>query len=179
MSGSPRCRANDGPSVDVVGYDESWPHAFETARARLAEILGSACLRIHHVGSTSVPGLAAKPIIDILIETPDLSLIDEASPLLERMGYQARGEYGIPGRRYFSRPAGPGPKVHTHVFEAGTPRAMSHLRFRDFLRTHAAEAAAYGALKRRLAQRHRKDRDAYQAGKADFIEELVRQSKCG
>lgn len=89
---------NDRKQVRVVPYDEAWREAFRTEHDALTAALGPTCLAIRHVGSTSVPGLSAKPVIDILIETPGLALIDRAIPLLQHRGYEARGEYGIPGR---------------------------------------------------------------------------------
>lgn len=161
-------------SVRVTEYDSTWPRRFEKEHDELVRLLGSACSAIHHVGSSSVPALAAKPVIDILIETADLSLVDERTAAMERRGYIARGEYGIPGRRYFSRPAGDTtPKVHLHVFEEGHERAVLLLRFRDHLRAHPVEAQLYGALKTKLAERHPDDRDAYQEAKAPFIEALL------
>lgn len=159
--------------VVVVAYDERWPETFRLEADRLYAAFGPAASAIHHVGSTSVPGLCAKPVIDILVESPDLEMIDRATPRLEALRYTAKGEYGIPGRRYFSRPAaGSEPKVHVHAFRRDSPRVARHLRFRGYLRTHAAAAGEYGALKRRLAADHPNDAGAYQDGKADLIGRL-------
>jgi GrpB-like predicted nucleotidyltransferase (UPF0157 family) len=156
--------------VRVVPYDPSWPHDFVRERESLEVVLDGAAKAFHHVGSTSVPGLASKPVIDILGEARDLALIDAGVDRLEALGYEARGEYGIDGRRYFSRAAGEGPKVHLHFFAEGHPRTARHLLFRDYLREHPVVASEYGELKRRLASRHPRDRDAYQEAKAAFIE---------
>ncbi len=134
--------------VQVAAYDEQWPGVFLMERDDLATALGPASTAIHHVGSTSVPGLWSKPVIDILVESPDLDLIDAATPSLQQRGYEARGEYGVSGRRYFSRPVGPGLKVHVHAFECGNERIARHLRLRDYLRTHPSDASRYGELKR-------------------------------
>lgn len=164
-----------GP-VRVVPYDRDWPDRFAEERAHLTDLLGRASSAIHHVGSTSVPGLAAKPVIDILIETPDLSSIDDRTRDLTGRGYIAKGEHGISGRRYFSRPADETtPKVHLHVFEEGRDEALLHLRLRDHLRAHPAEARRYGAFKMKLAERYGEDRAAYQAAKAPFIEGLLQR----
>ena len=161
--------ARPSKPVEVVDWDERWARAYEAEREALAEALGPAALAIHHIGSTSVPGLAAKPVVDVLVEASGLAAVDAAAPRVEALGYEARGEYGMPGRRYFSRPAGNGPAAHVHAFRSGDPRVERHLRFRDYLRAHPAEAARYAALKRELAAAHARDRDGYQAGKADFI----------
>jgi GrpB-like predicted nucleotidyltransferase (UPF0157 family) len=158
--------------VEVVAYDPAWPAEFDGVGEELSSAMGRAASAIHHIGSTSVPELAAKPVIDILVESPSLSMIDLASPSLERLGYDARGEYGIPGRRYFSRPSGSSLKVHLHCFESGSSHILRHVRFRDYLRAHPAEAASYGQLKLRLAQEYAGDRDTYQRAKAAFVEEL-------
>jgi GrpB-like predicted nucleotidyltransferase (UPF0157 family)/8-oxo-dGTP pyrophosphatase MutT (NUDIX family) len=158
--------------VIVVRYDSDWPHVFIQERDRLAEVLGPAASVIHHIGSTSVPDLCAKPVIDMLAESPDLALIDSLTPRMENLGYTAKGEYGIPGRRYFSRSDVTGPKVHLHIFRSGDPQIGRHLRFRDYLRAHPVAAEKYGALKQTLATRHGDDADAYQAGKASFIAQI-------
>ena len=159
-------------SVRVLPYNPSWPAAFVAVRQALATLLGPAARTIHHVGSTAVPGLVAKPVLDVLVETPSLGLIDEATPDLVERGYEARGEYGIEGRRYFSRAAAPGLKLHLHAFESGHERIAKHLRFRDYLLAHPEEAARYARLKQELAIRYANDRDAYQEGKAAFIAEV-------
>jgi GrpB-like predicted nucleotidyltransferase (UPF0157 family) len=159
-------------NVRVVPYDPAWPHEFARERESLEVVLHGAAKAFHHVGSTSVADLASKPVIDILGEAWDLALIDAGVDRLEALGYEARGAYGIDGRRYFARAAGEGPKVHLHVFAEGHPRIAAHLLFRDYLREHPVIAAEYGGLKRRLARRHPRDRDAYQEAKAAFIETI-------
>ncbi len=159
--------------VQVVTYDRHWPDAFSVEAARLRAVFEAEPVSIHHIGSTSVPGLCAKPVIDILVEVTDLGVIDGVTPELERRGYLARGEYGIPGRRYFSRPATSTEwKVHIHAFLQGSPHVARHLRFRDRLRGDAALAARYCALKQRLAAEGGRDANAYQAGKEHFIRSI-------
>jgi GrpB-like predicted nucleotidyltransferase (UPF0157 family) len=162
--------------VRVDPYDERWPRMFEDVRDELAAGLGPAARAIHHIGSTSVPGLDAKPVIDVLVEAAALEEIDALSAAIEALGYEARGEYGIPGRRYFSRPPGEGLKVHVHAYRTGDDRLARHLGFRDALRRTPATVHAYGALKRRLARRHANDAAAYQAGKAAFITRVQEQA---
>jgi GrpB-like predicted nucleotidyltransferase (UPF0157 family) len=172
---SQRCGigAEPVPTVRVVPYDARWPNVFRLQSQRLLECFEHGLASIHHIGSTSVPGLCAKPVIDVLIETDDLATFDRATDCLEERGYGARGEYGVPGRRYFSRPATATElKVHVHGFSRGSRHAADHLRFRDHLRAHPAVAARYCDLKRRLAAEHRGDASAYQAGKTEFIERV-------
>ena len=155
--------------VHVVPYDELWPEAFGREEGRLATLLGPAAMAIHHIGSTSVRGLWAKPVLDVLVETADLAMIDQLEPSFISAGYVPKGEYGIPGRRYFSRPQGTELKTHVHAFQEGDLSVTRHLLFRDFLRLHPAVAEEYSALKRQLAHECGGDADAYQAGKSSFI----------
>jgi GrpB-like predicted nucleotidyltransferase (UPF0157 family) len=160
-------RATKG--VRVVPYDHRWPQLFAGERDQLAGVLGSGATAIHHIGSTSVPGLCAKPVIDVLVETPDLGTIDRLTPRVEALGYVAKGEYGIPRRRYFSRPEGKRLKTHVHTYVSGDPQIGRHLRFRDYLRAHPDAAKGYCIVKQSLALKHKDDAEAYQSGKADFI----------
>jgi len=158
--------------VIVLPYEPAWRDAFKREAVRLTNALDEVIISIHHIGSTSVPGLAAKPTIDIILLVPDLDRLDERACAMEALGYEAKGEYGIPGRRYFRKqtPAG----VHTHhvhAFLAGSSGAVRHLAFRDYLIAHPAIARQYGDLKLRLAQEHPTDIDAYMDGKAPFIKE--------
>lgn len=160
--------------VSVVPYDDRWPTTFRQEADRLLHLLHPEGVSIHHIGSTSVAGLCAKPVIDMLIEASDLATVDRATPAFERRGYVAKREYGIPGRRYFSRPATASElKVHAHAFRRGSQHVARHLVFRDYLRAHPVAAANYCTLEQRLAAEYPEDGDAYQAGKADFIERVV------
>ena len=150
-------------AVRVAPYDDAWPAAFAAEAARIAPHLPGA--RLHHFGSTAVPGLAAKPTIDILAETPDPSEV-AAPPGYEPMTAPTPGRLGF---RRVER----GRRTHRlHVLIAGDPEVRRHLAFCDFLRSHAEEAKAYGALKRRLAALHPHDRSAYMDGKDAFVKAL-------
>lgn len=160
-----------GKPVRVVPYDGAWPVCFEAEAARLREVLD--CARaVHHMGSTSVPGLSAKPVVDILVEVSTLDDLDAAVPRMTELGYESRGEYGIPDRRYFVRRPAADLHVHVHCYPSGHAQVERHLLFRDFLRADTAAAAEYGEVKQTLAIRHSDDREAYQAGKAGFIGEM-------
>lgn len=160
-----------------MDYHVSWPRIFEVERVRLGRLFGDAAVGIHHVGSTSVPGLASKPIIDVLVEAPRLELVDARSPLLEADGLEARGEHGIPGRRYFVGRTASGEGLHVHVFAEASPEAQAHLLFRDYLRVHPEEASRYEKLKWKLARNRSLDRVGYQKGKADFIKDRCAKAK--
>jgi GrpB-like predicted nucleotidyltransferase (UPF0157 family) len=156
--------------VELAAHDPGWGGEFE----RVAEVLRPAFgpgARVHHIGSTSIEAVGvAKPVIDVLVEVGDLADAERAAGPLEAGGFEARGEYGIPGRRYFVRAAeGERPRVHVHAYRAGDPQVARHLAFRDYLRAHPHEARAYGELKRALAAAHPGDAARYQDGKTEFI----------
>ncbi len=157
----------------IVAYDPTWPEQYEAERARVEAALGDLVLAIHHIGSTAVPGLPAKPTIDILVELRTLDLPEDRVATMERFGFEYRGEYGIPGRRYFSD----GHSRHVHAFLADNPEVQRHLLFRDYLRAHPADAARYAALKRDLAERYKDDHAGYTEAKAPFIEAVIERAK--
>lgn len=133
----------------VVPHDAVWAAQFEDEATAIRSALGGSALAIHHIGSTSIPDILAKPIIDILVEVPSLAELDRVAPAMAHHGYEALGAFGIRGRRYFRKDdAGGGRTHHVHAFRAGTPHVVRHLAFRDFLRAHpdvALEGAAGGA----------------------------------
>lgn len=166
----------------VAPYDESWPHRFERVAEELRELLGEAAVEIHHFGSTAVDTILwSKPVIDVLVEVRDLTDLDgPVSERLTKSGFESRGEYGITGRRYFVRAAGTNRlKTHVHCYEHGDAQIDRHLSFRDYLRRHQPEAAAYSDLKSQLASAHGQDKAAYQAGKAEFIARVEKTAEKG
>lgn len=154
--------------IDIVPYDHRWPALFEAERAALCEALGDVAGTIHHIGSTSVPGLAAKPVIDILLEVDALDALDRKAPAFEALGYEVMGEFGIPGRRYF-RKGGSNRTHHIHAFRRGDANVLRHLAFRDYLAHFPEVRREYGALKARLASQFPADIGGYGDGKAPFI----------
>jgi GrpB-like predicted nucleotidyltransferase (UPF0157 family) len=155
-------------TLEVVPYDPQWPARFEQEADRIRGALGSNLRVIEHVGSSSVPGLAAKAIVDIALSVEDFDALDFGA--LERLGYRYVPEHEdeLPDRRHFSK-AG----FHLHAYELEHEEFMDYLRFRDYLRTHPEDAHAYGELKLRLAEEHADDRVAYQEAKAPFVTRLV------
>jgi len=165
------------PLIEVVAYDPRWPEAFTWAREELAAAWGPNVVVIHHIGSTSIAGLYAKPVIDILAVVGDLLALDQQSGRMEQLGYQVMGEFGILGRRYFRRDDAEGKRTHqVHAFANDSPHVKRHLAFRDFLRAHTAVAHEYAALKRALAATHPHDMEAYMDGKDRFIKEVERRA---
>lgn len=158
--------------VDVVPYGPQWPRLFREAEAPLRQAFSGNLLALHHIGSTAIPGMPAKPVIDMLAVVKEIEDVDEAAPALEKMGYSARGENSIPGRRYFTREEGGRRTHHLHVYREGHPAVVRHLAFRDYLIEHPDEAKRYGELKVKLAGRHRDERRRYAEGKEALIAEL-------
>ena len=157
--------------VEVVDYDPRWPKLFERMRKRLAKELGAAAVRIDHVGSTAVPGLAAKPVIDIQVSVPDVEDEGAYVAAIERCGQALR--YREKGHRYFRPPPGRKRTYQVHVCSAGSQWERDHLLFRDFLRAHADEARRYEAMKYDVAGHHRGDRIGYNDAKGPLIQELT------
>jgi GrpB-like predicted nucleotidyltransferase (UPF0157 family) len=160
-----------GDPVEILAYDPDWPARFEAMRARLAVALGPTALRIDHVGSTAVPGLAAKPVIDIQISVPDVESEAAYKAPIESQGFALR--WVEPGHRYFRPPPGSPREYQVHVCTVGSEWERVHLLFRDYLRAHDEIAAEYEALKRDLAARHTLERVTYNDAKAPFIDSTV------
>jgi GrpB-like predicted nucleotidyltransferase (UPF0157 family) len=161
--------------IDVVDYNPQWPAQFAVWRDRLAAALGPTAKRIEHVGSTSVPGLPAKPVIDIQVTVADMT--DEAAyaPAIDALGVALRSR--DTEHRYF-RPAGDLPRdVQIHVCDAGSDWARAHLLLRDYLRTHAEAAHAYARMKHHAAARYPNDRIAYNEAKTNFILDQLEQAE--
>jgi GrpB-like predicted nucleotidyltransferase (UPF0157 family) len=170
--------------VVVVDYDPAWPAAFARlrdrlagVRDRLAGVLGDLATAIEHVGSTSVPGLAAKPVVDIDVVVPAAADVPEAIRRLAVLGYRHQGDLGIPGREAFRGPPGDTlPPHHLYVCPAAGDELRRHLAFRNYLRTHPGAAARYAMVKREGARLYPADRDAYQEHKAAVVRELLERA---
>jgi GrpB-like predicted nucleotidyltransferase (UPF0157 family) len=154
--------------VRVVPYCSDWTLSFEQEAALISKVFGDELAKIHHIGSTSVPGLQAKAIIDMLPVVRQVERVELFNEGMEALGYEALGEFGIPGRRYF-RKGGDDRTHQAHVFQIGDPGVERHLAFRDYLRAHPAVAAEYGALKAALARRFPEDINGYVDGKDAFV----------
>ncbi len=143
----------------------------------LRHTLGATLIEVEHIGSTSVPGLASKPIIDILAVVRRLSELDAHHDALVALGYEPMGEFGIAGRRFFAKGGDVHRTHHMHAYEPGHAEIAAHLDFRDYLRAHPEQARRYAALKAQLAERHRHDIDAYIAGKGPLVRELLDRAR--
>jgi GrpB-like predicted nucleotidyltransferase (UPF0157 family) len=138
----------------------------------VALALGDEVVAIHHMGSTAVPGLAAKPIIDLLVAVHDIARLDALDEGMLARGYQPRGENGIPGRRYYVKGSEDVHTHHVHAFRHDDPQVARHLTLVAYLRAHPQEVMAYGRLKQSLARRYPRDIDAYVLGKDAYIKAL-------
>ncbi|MBU2511068.1 GrpB family protein [bacterium] len=154
--------------IEVVEYDPSWPKHFESEKTLLLNTLGSIAIEVYHVGSTAVPGLAAKLTIDILVEVRDLAALDDLNGEMEKIGYKVKGEFGIPGRRYFQK-GGDDRSHQVHAFTDRDDNVFRHIAFRDYLRSNQAVALEYAALKKRVARQCNNDIDKYCCGKDAFV----------
>jgi GrpB-like predicted nucleotidyltransferase (UPF0157 family) len=163
--------------VEVLPYYPDWKRQFIRKAANIQQALREQVVRIHHIGSTAIPGISAKPTLDLLPEVLAIEAVDACNPIMEELGYQARGEYGIPGRRYFVKLEGESHLVHVHIFQVGDPQIQRHLDFRDYLIAHPEAARQYSELKESLAQRYPVDIDNYVAGKDAFIQEIDCKAK--
>jgi GrpB-like predicted nucleotidyltransferase (UPF0157 family) len=157
--------------VEILEYDGSWPALFEAECAVLRGVLGDVAVAIHHIGSTAVPGLAAKPVIDILVEVGNLDLLDALNDRMLSIGYEAKGEYGIPGRRYFPK-GGDCRTHHLHAFASGDFGLHRHLAVRDYLCCHADVAVEYAQVKRAAAAKCGNDLEKYCDAKDAYVKRL-------
>ncbi len=160
--------------VRLVDYDERWPTLFAAEAARIRTAVSALPVRLEHVGSTAVPGLCAKPVLDIVAGHPSSSPALTYVVPLEGAGYQHRGDAGIPGHQFFRR--GQPRAYHVHLVELGGALWREYVAFRDYLRADREAAGRYEEIKRRLAAQFPRDREVYIAGKSSFVREAIRQS---
>jgi len=157
--------------VQVVHYDSIWKSKYLEEAKRLRRVLHNEVIEVHHIGSTAIPGMWAKPTIDILVVVRDIDAVDRYNQSMSAIGYDAMGEYGIKGRRFFTK-GGDRRTHHVHVFQKESAEINRHLVFRDFMIAHPSVAAEYADLKRDLAARFGSDIDAYCQGKDAFIRDI-------
>lgn len=150
-----------------------WVEMYETEAANVTPIFGELLISIEHIGSTSIPEMAAKPIIDMMPIVRDIEAVDGLNPALIALGYEPRGEYGIAGRRYFVKREGVIHSHHIHAYQPDTQDVTNHQNFRDYLIAHPRKAQQYAELKRRLSKKFPHDMDGYLDGKAPFIQEIL------
>lgn len=157
--------------VEVQEFKEIWRELFLLEARKIEHVFGENMIEIHHIGSTAVDGLKAKPVIDILPVVDDLAYVDHQNVQMESLGYEVMGEHGLPGRRFF-RKGGDQRSHHVHLYEKGHPDIDRHLAFRDYLSEHEEDRLRYSEKKAELAERFRYEMEAYIEGKNPLVEEI-------
>ncbi|OZI10475.1 hypothetical protein CEW92_16725 [Bacillaceae bacterium SAS-127] len=159
--------------TNICAWTEDWGKLYSQEEGVLKEVFGDELVDIFHIGSTSIPTIGyAKPIIDILIVVNDIEKVDLYNGDLLAVGYEAKGEFGIAGRRYFPK-GGDNRTHHVHIFQVGSEHIQAHLDFKEYLIRHPMDAKRYGELKINLAKQFPNEHHKYQEGKQSFIHELV------
>lgn len=154
--------------VILEKHNPLWETQYRREISLFREFLSGELLAAYHIGSTAIPAIRAKPVIDILLVVKSIQKLDDYNRRFEEIGYEAKGEFGIKGRRFFQK-GGDARTHHVHVFETGDPQISRHVRFRDYLLANAQAARDYEKLKMQLAGQYKRDADAYVRGKAEFI----------
>lgn len=161
--------------VVLESYQANWTAQFVNEVSALYPVFWTCWSSVYHIGSTSIPGIVAKPIIDILLVVHKIEKLDGFNETVQEMGYNPMGEYGIEGRRYYFK-GFPVNTVHIHAFQPDSPEVERHILFRDYMRTHAEERDAYGQLKEKLAIEYRFDPPKYCDEKTSFITHIDQQA---
>jgi GrpB-like predicted nucleotidyltransferase (UPF0157 family) len=163
--------------VEVVPPNPAWREEFESESRRIALVMGENVVAIHHIGSTAIPGIYAKPVIDFLIEVKNIRETDAQTAVIGALGYEAMGEFGLPGRRYFRKESSRGIRTHhVHTYEANSPEISRHLAFRDYMIAHPDAAQQYSELKRQLAKQYPQDIEGYMDGKDEFVKVMEKKA---
>ncbi|WOD38212.1 GrpB family protein [Nodosilinea sp. E11] len=163
--------------VQVHPPNPQWPQAFAAEAAQVALALSDNVIQVHHIGSTAILGIYAKPVIDLLVEVNQVERVDAHNDAMVALGYSALGEYGIAGRRYFRKESGQGDRTHhVHTFQVGSAEVVRHLAFRDFMIAHPNCAQQYSDLKRQLAAQYVHDIEGYMDGKDKFVKMMEQRA---
>jgi len=155
--------------VELVPHNPEWSQLANEESQRILDCISIPVIGIYHIGSTSVPGIKAKPILDFVLEVEDMEAFIKESGKLDSLEYVSKGEYGIPGRQFYTKDTHGERSHHLHVFQKGHHDIERHLVFRDFLRSNPEAAKEYENLKEKLAKRFPKKSDMYTEAKSDFI----------
>ena len=156
-------------TIEVVPYDHKWPSQFKEVANEIQKTLGDNCIEIHHIGSTAIVGIHAKPIIDVIPVVKDILKVDQFNEAMKKLGYIAKGEHGMPFRRFFQRTSGIA--VNVHIFEEDNPEVARNLAFRDQLNRDPADKEAYAILKLQLGL-HANDITDYVLKKDPFVQNI-------
>lgn len=162
--------------IQVVNYSSNWPLLYEEEKKALLPILAENGVAIFHIGSTSVVGLKAKPIIDILLVVKEIQLLDQQTPDFEALGYEVMGEFGLPNRRYFRKGGDKRThQIHAYPYDC-TQEILRHLCFCEYLRQQPEISLEYGRLKQQLAKQYPRDIEKYGDGKEAFVKRIEKEA---
>ncbi|WP_112180460.1 GrpB family protein [Paraliobacillus zengyii] len=162
--------------VEVLSNQEEWAKMFQRESKKIKDVFGEELLNIYHIGSTAIPKIKAKPIIDIIVEVIMIRNVDKFNSDMRQLGYEALGENGIPKRRFFTK-GGDSRTHHIHIFEQGNKEIIRHLTFRDYMIAHPEEAMEYSQLKQNLAKKFPYNIEKYIEGKDNYIQEIDSKSQ--
>lgn len=163
--------------IELLPHDPHWSQVFESEKEALSKILKSTLIDLHHIGSTSISGIHAKPIIDMLPVVDDINAIDALDEAFESLGYEIKREFGISGRRFFIKRINGKRTFNVHIFQKGHPDIERHLLFRDYMRAHPDDAESYSNLKKKLIEKFPNDIEKYCWGKDDFVKAMEEKAK--
>ena len=163
--------------VKMCSYTDEWEKIYKKEKKLILVAIGKQILDIQHVGSTSILGLEAKPIVDIAIAVKSLNLGEKCIKPLEKLGYEYRGEAGVRGRHFFVKGGELNRTHYLHIESLNSKNWQSHILFRDYLRRNKEAVKEYAKLKKRLALEHKNDRDVYHFFKVNFIEMIIKKAK--
>ncbi len=166
-------------TIELVEHSPLWKEQFEAEAKLIKNVFGSQMIGLHHIGSTAIPGIKAKPIIDLLGEVKDIQTVPSFNKQMSVIGYEAKGEMGIPGRQYFRKGRDVIHTHHLHIFQTGHPEIRRHLAFVTYLKSHPTEAQEYSALKQRLVQEFGNKPEAYTLAKTEFIRAINEKAASG
>jgi GrpB-like predicted nucleotidyltransferase (UPF0157 family) len=161
--------------VEVIKYDENWCNQYKVEAVKLEKLFEDIFKESYHIGSTSVPGIYSKPIIDILIVVSDIDAVDNYNHQMKERGYIPKGSFGIAGRRFFQKGAEQRTH-HVHIYQKEDENIMRHLAFKEYLINHPQIAKEYSDLKIQLSQKYPYDIERYMEGKNDFIKRIEKKA---
>jgi GrpB-like predicted nucleotidyltransferase (UPF0157 family) len=157
--------------IKLETHNQNWSGDFEKEATIIKDVLSGNLIAAFHIGSTAITGIKAKPVIDILLEVKSINEIDKHKQEIERLGYEAKGENGIKGRRFFQK-GNIERTHHIHIFESGNPEIERHLLFVEFMSSHPHRAVEYEKLKMKLSTLYKEDPEKYSQSKSDFIHNI-------
>ena len=176
MKNKGRVSKIDKRRMEVIFYNLNWKEMYKEESEKIKNVLIDIIIDIHHIGSTAIPGIKAKPVIDVLVEVKDIEGVDQYNYKMKELGYEAMGEYGIPKRRFF-RKGGNNRTHHIHIFQVGNEEIERHINFKEYLIAHPDKAREYSKLKEKLVNKYTYDVENYTNSKSDFIKEIDKKAK--